>query len=87
MEELCEFLKKMMIDILKLEDINVEDIETDAPLFKKGLELDSIDLLELVVAIEKTFNVIIEDEDVAERAFASVAALARFIQEESKLGE
>jgi len=77
----------MMIDILKLEDINVEDIETDAPLFKKGLELDSIDLLELVVAIEKTFNVIIEDEDVAERAFASVAALARFIQEESKLGE
>ena len=86
-EELCEFLKKMMIDILKLEDINVEDIETDAPLFKKGLELDSIDLLELVVAIEKTFNVIIEDEDVAERAFASVAALARFIQEESKPGE
>jgi acyl carrier protein len=83
-EELCEFLKKMMIDILRLEDINAEDIENDAPLLEKGLELDSIDLLELVVAIEKTFNVIIEDEDVAERAFASVAALARFIQEESE---
>ena len=76
-----------MIDILKLEDINVEDIENDAPLLEKGLELDSIDLLELVVAIEKTFNVIIEDEDVAERAFASVSALAKFIQEESKSGE
>lgn len=86
-EKLCEFLKKMMIDILKLEDIVMEDIENDAPLLEKGLELDSIDLLELVVAIEKTFNVIIEDEDVAERAFASVAALARFIQEESEPGE
>jgi len=45
------------------------------------LGLDSIDALELVVAIEKIFNIIIEDEDVGKKAFASVNALAVFIQD------
>ena len=82
---MCDFLKKMIIDTLKLEDLTVEEIETDAPLFREGLGLDSIDALELVVAIEKIFNVIIEDEDVGKKAFASVNALGMFIQQE-KLG-
>jgi acyl carrier protein len=85
--ELYQFLKKMIIDTLKLEDITEAEIETDAPLFKEGLGLDSIDALELVVAIEKIFNVIIEDEDVGKKAFASVSALAGFIQEEYEPGE
>lgn len=85
--ELYQFLKKMIIDTLKLEDISEAEIETDAPLFKEGLGLDSIDALELVVAIEKIFNVIIEDEDVGKKAFASVSALAGFIQEEYEPGE
>jgi acyl carrier protein len=85
--ELYQFLKKMIIDTLKLEDITEAEIETDAPLFKEGLGLDSIDALELVVAIEKIFNVIIEDEDVGIKAFASVSALAGFIQEEYEPGE
>ncbi len=81
-EELCKYLKKMIIDTLRLEEITAEEIKDDAPLFKEGLGLDSIDALELVVAIENIFSVIIEDEDVGKRAFASVNALARFIQEE-----
>lgn len=83
-EKLYEFLKRMIIDTLRLEDIPVEDIETDAPLFREGLGLDSIDALELVVAIEKIFHVIIEDEDVGRKAFASVRALALFIQQEKQ---
>ncbi len=79
---LIEFLKKMIIDVLKLEDITVEEIGDDTPLFRKGLGLDSLDALELVVAIEKNFNVIIEDENVGKKAFESVSALAVFIQEE-----
>ena len=63
--KLRNFLKEMIIDTLKLEDIAVEDIDDDAPLFKDGLGLDSIDALELVVAIEKHFNIIIEDENKA----------------------
>jgi len=85
-EALCEFLKKMIIDTLNLEHVTVEEIDNDAPLFREGLGLDSIDALELVVAIEKTFNIIIEDEDVGKRAFASINALAGFIQEEHKQG-
>jgi len=79
---LGNYLKKMIIETLKLEEINPEDIEDDAPLFRDGLGLDSIDALELVVAIEKNFHVIIEDEDVGKRAFASLSALAKFIQDE-----
>ncbi len=86
-EELCKYLKKMIIDTLRLEEITAEEIKDDAPLFKEGLGLDSIDALELVVAIENIFNVIIEDEDVGKRAFASVNALARFIQEEYNKGK
>ena len=86
-EELCKYLKKMIIDTLKLEEITAEEIKDDAPLFKEGLGLDSIDALELVVAIENIFSVIIEDEDVGKRAFASVNALARFIQEEYNQGK
>ena len=87
LEELCKYLKKMIIDTLRLEEITAEEIKDDAPLFKEGLGLDSIDALELVVAIENIFNVIIEDEDVGKRAFASVNALARFIQEEYNQGK
>lgn len=81
-KKLCLYLKKMIIDTLKLEEIAVDDIDDDAPLFKEGLGLDSIDALELVVAIEKIFNVIIEDEDVGKQAFGSVRILTTFIQKE-----
>jgi acyl carrier protein len=81
-KKLCLFLKEMIIETLKLEEIGVGDIDDDAPLFKEGLGLDSIDALELVVAIEKIFNVIIEDEDVGKKAFGSVAILAKFLQKE-----
>lgn len=80
--KLCEFLKEMIIDALKLEEISTAEIDDDAPLFKEGLGLDSIDALELVVAIEKVFNVIIEDEDVGKEAFGSIRILAGFIQRE-----
>jgi len=79
-DRLCEFLKKMIIETLKIEDITVDDVENDEPLFREGLGLDSIDALELVVTIEKIFNIIIEDEDVGRKAFASINALAKFIQ-------
>ena len=72
----------MIIESLKLEEISVEEIDDDAPLFKEGLGLDSIDALELVVAIEKNFNVIIEDEDVGKEAFGSIRILAEFLQRE-----
>lgn len=74
-------LKQLIIDTLDLEDIGVADIDSHAPLFNDGLGLDSIDALELGLAIRKKYNVKIdaEKEDVV-KIFASVATLADYIQ-------
>lgn len=80
MEQLHAELKKLIIDALYLEDISVDDIETDAPLFGEGLGLDSIDALELGLAIKKQYSVVIDADDTQTREhFASVANLANYI--------
>lgn len=80
MEELHTELKKLIIDALYLEDMSVDDIETDAPLFGEGLGLDSIDALELGLAIKKQYSVVIDADDTQTRDhFASVANLAKYI--------
>jgi len=76
---LMEELRSLIIKSLKLEDILPVDIDPAAPLFGSGLGLDSIDALELVVALEKTYGIRIPDEDVGKEAFASVNALADYI--------
>ena len=78
-ETLVEELRSLIIKSLKLEDILPADIDPAAPLFGSGLGLDSIDALELVVALEKTYGIRIPDEDVGKEAFASVDALAGYI--------
>jgi acyl carrier protein len=78
-QNLAGELKSLIIDRLKLEDVSPEDIDPAAPLFGEGLGLDSIDALELVVALEKTYGIRIPDEDVGKEAFASVDALADYI--------
>lgn len=77
--ELKAELKTLMIEGLKLEDVQAEDIDDSAPIFVEGLGLDSIDALELVVLVEEKFRVVIPDEEVGKVAFASVNALADYI--------
>lgn len=74
-------LKQLIIDALDLEDIRVEDIDSHDALFNEGLGLDSIDALELGLAVRKKYNVVIdaEKEDVV-KIFASVASLANYIK-------
>ncbi|MCW8344841.1 phosphopantetheine-binding protein [Vibrio sp. ZSDZ65] len=84
MEALQNQIKQLIIDALNLEDITVDDIETDAPLFGEGLGLDSIDALELGLAIKKTFNIVIDADDTNTREhFASVANLANYISSQT----
>jgi acyl carrier protein len=83
--QLLAFLRKMIIESLKLEDLDPEEIKEEEPLFGNGLGLDSLDALELVVAIEKNFNVVIENEDQGKEAFVSLGGLARYIQREAVL--
>lgn len=80
MEQLQIEIKQLIIDALYLEDISVEDIETDAPLFGEGLGLDSIDALELGLAIKKRFKVVINADDPNVREhFSSVLNLSKYI--------
>jgi len=74
-------LKNLIIKTLKLEEITPEEIKDDGPLFGEGLGLDSIDALELVVALEKTYGVIIPDSEMGKKIFRSVNDLARFVKE------
>ncbi|MFC7297341.1 phosphopantetheine-binding protein [Herminiimonas aquatilis] len=74
-------VKEMIIDVLQLEDISAADIDTDAPLFVEGLGLDSIDALELGVALQKRYGISLSAEsDDTRRHFSSVRALATLIE-------
>ena len=74
-----EKLKAALIEELKLEDVTAADIDDDAPLFGEGLGLDSLDAIELVVLVQRNFNLAMQDQDEAREAFASVNALAAYI--------
>lgn len=71
-------VKQLIIDVLQLEDITPADIDTDAPLFADGLGLDSIDALELGVALHKRYGISLSN-DAVRRHFASVRSLAATI--------
>ncbi len=81
MEQLTEQLKLQIIEALNLEDVSPADIDPTDPLFGEGLGLDSIDALELVVMTEKHHGIRITDMEVGRKAFASINALAQFIEE------
>ncbi len=72
-------LKRVLISSLNLEGMTPEEIDDDAPLFGEGLGLDSVDALELVVALEKEYGIRIDSEQIGQEAFASVTALAAFV--------
>ena len=83
MEQLISELKVKIIDILDLSDIEPEKINTDGPLVGGELELDSIDVLEMVIMIEKDYGVRIETRELGEKVFASLRTLAAYISEHS----
>ena len=73
-------LKELVISTLNLEDLNVDDIKTEEPLFGDGLGLDSIDALELGVAIKKKYKVALEvDDGQVKQHFYSIKTLSDFI--------
>ncbi|MBL9137321.1 MAG: acyl carrier protein [Verrucomicrobiales bacterium] len=79
MDNLIHEIKTKIIAGFSLEKVTPQDIQTDAPLFGAGLGLDSIDALELVSILERDYGIVIQERGVADKAFASVRALAQFI--------
>ena len=85
MDSISNEIKMLIIDTLNLEGMTPEEIDTEAALFNDGLGLDSIDALELGLALKNKYGVVLSAEsDEMRQHFYSVATLARFIGEQSK---
>lgn len=81
MKSLETELKQLIIDALELEDITVDDIVSSEPLFNDGLCLDSIDALELGVALQKRYDIKLNAKaEETKHHFASVSNLALFVE-------
>jgi acyl carrier protein len=81
MDKLELEIKKLIVEALKLEDITPEQINSDEPLFGDGLGLDSIDALELGVALRKAYHLKIESvTEEIRRYFINVSSLAQFVR-------
>jgi acyl carrier protein len=78
-EEVKAKLKELIISELNLEGKAPEDIDDGAPLFGEGLGLDSLDALQLAMAVEEHFGVQVPEGDEARPIFASVDSLAAHI--------
>ena len=83
MSHLKTQLKKQLIDHLNLEDLSIEDIKDDTPLFGDGLGLDSIDALEIIVMLDNKFNIKVADPEEGAKIFQSVNTLAEFIENQN----
>ena len=84
--DLIQEIKTLIISSLDLEDITVDDIQTDEPLFGDGLGLDSIDALELGMALKKKYDLTFKaDKQANKEYFYSVATLADYIIKQKNL--
>jgi len=79
--EVKEDLKKLIIETLALEEITPEDIKDEEPLFGEGLGLDSIDALELGMALKRKYNIVLgSNKEENKKYFYSINALSEFVE-------
>lgn len=83
MSNLIDELKVKIIDILNLQGVAPENFDENAQLVGGDLGIDSIDVLEMVVMVEKDYGVVINSQEVGERVFSSLSALAGYIEANS----
>jgi len=85
MEKLLNELKIKIINLLNLIDVLPDDIRDDDQLVGGHLDIDSIDVLEMVIMIEKDYGVKIDNKEVGIKAFASMRTLAEYIDKNSQV--
>lgn len=86
MANLIDELRIKIIDTLKLEDVSPEDIGEEDQLVGGELGLDSIDVLEMVIMIEKDYAVKIDNKELGARVFANLKTLAAYIEKTAPKG-
>ena len=79
MEKLIKELKVKLVKTLNLEDVSPDEINEDDQLVSGPLDIDSIDVLELVMMIEKDYGIKIDNKEAGAKVFASLRAMAKFI--------
>ncbi|MBF0102864.1 MAG: acyl carrier protein [Desulfobacterales bacterium] len=84
MDKLIDELKLKIIDILNLQDVRPTDIHEDEPLVGGNLRIDSIDILELVIMIEKEYGITINNKEMGKKIFATLRTLAEYIHDNSQ---
>lgn len=85
MKELVNDIKELIITSLNLEDMKPSDIDENAPLFNDGLGLDSVDALELGLAVQKKYGLVLDSKSSnLKEIFFSVSSLAKYIYENRK---
>lgn len=77
-------LKRKLIETLNLIDVQAEDIDENDPLVGGKLDIDSIDILELVIMIEKDYGVKIDNRDIGVKVFSNLKTLADYIQHNTR---
>jgi len=80
MDDLLDELKIKVVDVLNLQDISPADIDPDEQLVGGRLGIDSIDVLEMVIMMEKDYGLTIDNRDLGARVFASLRTMADFIR-------
>lgn len=79
MEELILELKKQIKEVLNLVDVEIEDMDENAPLFGEGLGLDSIDALELIVLLERNYGIKLANPAQGKEIFKSISSIADYV--------
>lgn len=83
MQEMIDELRQKIVDALNLQDVSPADIDPDEQLVGGRLGIDSIDVLEMVMLVEKDYGLTIDNRDLGALVFASVRSLAAFIKDPS----
>ena len=83
MSNLKKILKEQLIEHLNLEDLSIEDIKDNTPLFGDGLGLDSIDALEIIVMLDKKFDIKISNPEDGQKIFQTVNTIAEYIENQN----
>jgi len=80
--EIKKELKVLLVEQLSLEDITPEEIGDDMQLFGEGLGLDSLDAVEIVVLLQRNFNLEVKDMEQSREVFRSISSLAEYVYKE-----
>jgi acyl carrier protein len=80
--ELVDEIKRLVVDSVNIQHVPLSDIHAETTLFANGLGLDSVDVLEIVVAVEKRYGIRVRDAQVGQKIFQSIGSIADFVLNE-----